>query len=84
MVDALNAAGLRDRALVSSTYKESLARLRAYDTGLRVGWSVPRARRDYTTSIFMKIPALVVLSVMKRTLPRQAGAGAARRACAMR
>jgi glycerophosphoryl diester phosphodiesterase len=73
VVDALNAAGLRDRALVSSTYKESLARLRAYDQGLRVGWSVPRARRDYTTSIFMKIPALVVLSVMKRTLPRQAG-----------
>ena len=73
VVDALDAAGLRDRALVSSTYKESLARLRAYDQDLRVGWSVPRARRDYTTSIFMKIPALVVLSVMKRTLPRQAG-----------
>ena len=74
VVDALNAAGLRDRALVSSTYKESHARLRAYDRGLRVGWSVPRARRDYTSSIFMKIPALVVLSVMKRTLPRQAAA----------
>ena len=66
------AAGIRDRSLVSSTYKESLARLRAYDHELRVGWSVPRARRDYTSSIFMKIPALVVLSVMKRTLPRQA------------
>ena len=73
VVDALDAAGLRDRALVSSTYKESLARLRAYDQDLRIGWSVPRARRDYTTSILMKIPALVVLSVMKRTLPRQAG-----------
>ena len=73
VVDALDAAGLRDRALVSSTYKESLTRLRAYHKDLRVGWSVPRARRDYTTSIFMKIPALVVLSVMKRTLPRQAG-----------
>ena len=72
VVDALNAAGLRDRALVSSTYKESLVRLRAYDAGLTVGWSVPRARRDYTSSILMKIPALVVLSVMKRTLPRQA------------
>jgi glycerophosphoryl diester phosphodiesterase len=73
VVAELDAAGLRDRALVSSTYKESLARLRAYDKDLRIGWSVPRARRDYTTSILMKIPALVVLTVMKRTLPRQAG-----------
>jgi glycerophosphoryl diester phosphodiesterase len=73
VIDALDAAGLRDRALVSSTYKESLARLRAYAKDLRVGWSVPRARRDYTTSILMKVPALVVLSVMKRTLPRRAG-----------
>jgi glycerophosphoryl diester phosphodiesterase len=72
VVDALNAAGLRLRAMVSSTYKESLARLRSYDQDLRVGWSVPRARRDYTSSVLMKIPALVVLSVMRRTLPRQA------------
>ena len=73
VVDALVAAGLRDRALVSSTYKESLARLRAYDRGLRIGWSVPRARRDYTTSVLMKLPALVFLSVMRRVFPRQAG-----------
>src|SRR5687767_5622707 len=72
VVDALRAAGIRERSLVSSTYKESLTRLRAYEPELRVGWSVPRARRDYTSSIFMKIPALVVLAVMKRTLPRQA------------
>ena len=72
VVDALQAAGLRERSLVSSTYKESIARLRAYEPGLRVGWSVPRARRDYTTSVLLKIPAFVVLAVMKRTLPRQA------------
>jgi glycerophosphoryl diester phosphodiesterase len=73
VIDALGAAGLRDRALVSSTYRESLERLRAYDKELRIGWSVPRARRDYTTSMLMKIPALVVLTVLKRILPRQAG-----------
>src|SRR6185436_69297 len=72
VVDALNAAGLRDRALVSSTYKESLVRLRAYDAGLTIGWSVPRARRDYTSSIVMKIPALAVLTVWRRTLPGKA------------
>jgi glycerophosphoryl diester phosphodiesterase len=72
VVEALEAAGLRERALVSSTYRESLVRLRDYDADLRVGWSVPRARRDYTTSKLMLLPALVVLWVWRRTLPRRA------------
>ncbi len=72
VVDALQAAGLRGRAMVSSTYKESLVRLRAYDADLKVGWSVPRARRDYTSSKLMALPALAVLAVMRRTLPRRA------------
>jgi glycerophosphoryl diester phosphodiesterase len=72
VVDALEAAGLRQRALVSSTYKESLVRLRMYDKDLKVAWSVPRARRDYTSSKLMLLPALVVLRVMRRRLPRQA------------
>ena len=80
VVEALRAAGLGDRAMVSSTYKESLARLRAHDRSVRVGWSVPRARRDYTPSLFMEIPALVVLRVMRRTLPRQAAQALSRRA----
>ena len=72
VVDALAAAGLRGRAMVSSTYKESLVRLRTYDADLKVGWSVPRARRDYTNSKLMALPALAVLAVMRRTLPRRA------------
>jgi glycerophosphoryl diester phosphodiesterase len=81
VVDALEAAGLLARAMVSSTYKESLARLRTRDPGLRVGWSVPRARRDYTSSKLMLLPALAVLSVMRRTLPRQAGKAIAAGLC---
>ena len=72
VVDALRAAALRERAMVSSTYRESLVRLRAYDPGLRIGWSVPRARRDYTSSKLLVLPALAVLTVMRRALPRQA------------
>ena len=72
VVDALRDAGLAERALVSSTYKESLVALREHDDDLRVGWSVPRARRDYTSSKLMVLPALAVLSVMRRTLPGQA------------
>jgi glycerophosphoryl diester phosphodiesterase len=72
VIDALANAGLRERALVSSTYKESLVRLRAYHGALRIGWSVPRARRDYTQSALLKVPAFAYLTAMKRTFPRQA------------
>ena len=48
VVDALRAHGLVERALVSSTFMRSLVAVRALEPRLRLGWSVPRARRDYT------------------------------------
>lgn len=72
VVDALRAHGLVERSLVSSTYPESLARIRACEPGLRLGWSVPRARRDYTASALYKLPAYAVLLLMRRALPRRA------------
>ena len=48
VVEALRAHGLIERALVSSTFMRSLVALRALEPRLRLGWSVPRARRDYT------------------------------------
>ena len=74
VVDALERSGLAERAIVSTTYRESLVALKAHHGSVRVGWSVPRARRDYTRSPFMAIPALAVLRVMRRRLPRQAAA----------
>lgn len=72
VVEALRAHGLVERALISSTYPESLARIRAAEPRLRLGWSVPRARRDYTASPLWKLPAFAVLQLMRRVLPRQA------------
>jgi glycerophosphoryl diester phosphodiesterase len=72
VVEALEQTGLADRALVSSTYRESLEVLRAHHHSVRVGWSVPKARRDYTRSRVMAVPALAVLQVMRRRLPAQA------------
>jgi glycerophosphoryl diester phosphodiesterase len=72
VVDALRAHGLVDRTLVSSTYPESLARIRAYEPRLRLGWSVPRARRDYTASTLYKLPAFAGVQVMRRALPARA------------
>jgi glycerophosphoryl diester phosphodiesterase len=74
VVEALERSGLANRAIVSSTYRESLEALRDDHGSVRVGWSVPRARRDYTSSPFMAVPALAVLRVMRRRLPRQARA----------
>jgi glycerophosphoryl diester phosphodiesterase len=74
VVETLGQAGLKDRSLISTTYRESLVRLRGADPDVRVAWSVPRARRDYTSSILWAAPALAALRVMRRTLPKRAGA----------
>jgi glycerophosphoryl diester phosphodiesterase len=37
---------------------------------VRLGWSVPRARRDYTRSPLLAGPAYVALRVMRVGLPR--------------
>ena len=72
VVDALRAHDLIDRTLVSSQYMRSLVKIRAIEPGLRLGWSVPRARRDYTKSYLWLLPALSALAFMRRRLPRLA------------
>ena len=69
VVDALRAHGLLDRALVSSQYMRSLVAIRAVEPALRLGWSVPRAHRDYTKSVLWVLPALSALALMRRRLP---------------
>jgi len=81
VVEELERSGLAARAIVSTTYRESLAVLTAHHGSVRVGWSVPRARRDYTRSPFMAVPALAVLRVMRRRLPRQAATALAGGLC---
>jgi glycerophosphoryl diester phosphodiesterase len=73
VVEALAARGLMDRALVSSTYLESLDRLGELAPGIRRGWSVPRARRDYTKSLLAP-GAYVLMRVIRLLLPRRAAA----------
>jgi glycerophosphoryl diester phosphodiesterase len=81
VVEALERTGLAARAIVSTTYRESLGVLTAHHESVRVGWSVPRAKRDYTRSPVMAVPALAVLRVMRRRLPRQASAALASGLC---
>jgi len=58
---------------VSSTYLESLDRLGELAPGLRRGWSIPRARRDYTRSLLAP-GAYALMRLLRAVLPRRAGA----------
>jgi glycerophosphoryl diester phosphodiesterase len=71
VVQALREAGLVERSLVSGMYVDELDAMRALEPSLRVGWSVPRLRRDYTTDMLTAIPALVILSGYRALLPRR-------------
>jgi len=73
VVEALRKHGLVERSLVSSQFMRSLVTVRELEPRLRLGWSVPRAKRDYTKSLVWVVPAMAALTVLKRTLPRSAG-----------
>jgi glycerophosphoryl diester phosphodiesterase len=77
VVEALRSFGLVERSLVSSQYRESLALIRRVEPRLRLGWSVPRVRKDYTGSPLTLLPAHAALAVYRLALPRRA-AGALR------
>jgi glycerophosphoryl diester phosphodiesterase len=72
VVRALRETALIERSLVSSTYPEELDAMRDIEPSLRVGWSVPRARRDYTESRLTLLPALALLTAFRAWLPRRA------------
>jgi glycerophosphoryl diester phosphodiesterase len=81
VVEGLRERGLDARALISSTYLESLEVVGALAPGLRRGWSVPRARRDYTKSPLLKVPAYGALVWMRAGLPAQAARAIRRGQC---
>ena len=72
VLEALREAGAVERSLISSQYLGSLQRLRGAEPALRLGWSVPRLRRDPTRSPLTIGPAIALLQVYRRILPRQA------------
>jgi glycerophosphoryl diester phosphodiesterase len=71
VVEGLLKRGLGDRTLVSSTYLESLERVGELAPGVRRGWSVPRAKRDYMRSVLAPA-AYLIGRVIRRRLPGQA------------
>jgi glycerophosphoryl diester phosphodiesterase len=74
VVAALRERGLVERTLVSTLYMRSLVRLRALEPALRLGWSVPRLRKDPLRSPLTAVPAYPLLLRARRRLPRIARA----------
>ena len=72
VVQALRHYDLVHRALISTMYPESLARVREIEPNVRLGWSVPRVRKDYTSSALTIVPAYVALIAYRTLLPRRA------------
>jgi glycerophosphoryl diester phosphodiesterase len=72
VVEALAERGLLERSLVSSTYLKSMDTLGQVMPGaVRRGWSIPRAKRDWTRSPFG--PAVYgLLLLWRKLLPAQA------------
>ncbi|MGI8557830.1 MAG: glycerophosphodiester phosphodiesterase [Solirubrobacteraceae bacterium] len=71
-VQALREVGLLERCLITSMYPESLRRVREVEPGVRLGWSVPRLRRDYTTDLLTRVPVLALAIGYRRALPERA------------
>jgi glycerophosphoryl diester phosphodiesterase len=72
VLDALRALELIPRTLISTMEASSLRVLRAQAPELRLGLSVPKARRDYLSHPLTRPAAYAMLAYLRRVMPRQA------------
>ena len=66
---ALAGSGLVERAMVSTMEVESLLKLRQLEPDLRLGWTYPKTRRDWTQHGWAKPALRAGLSAMRRRFP---------------
>jgi glycerophosphoryl diester phosphodiesterase len=69
VLDALRSHGLLERVLISSQYRRSLAVIRAADPRVRVGWSVPKVRRDPFRNRALLPATLAAMHAYRAALP---------------
>ncbi len=72
VLDELRDFELIERTLISGMFTEGLDLIRSLEPELRLGWSVPRVKRDYTTDMLTAVPALAALTGYRALLPRRA------------
>ena len=71
VVAALREAGLVERTLISTMEEVSLRRVRAAAPEIKLGWSVPRVKRNPFSSPVTAVPAYALLQLVRRRLPGQ-------------
>jgi glycerophosphoryl diester phosphodiesterase len=81
VVDALRQFDMLDRTLISSQYRQSLALIRSAEPRVRLGWSVPKLRRDPFRSRATRVPAIAVMLGYRAALPFRARRAISSRAC---
>jgi len=70
LAGAIAGHGLTERAMVSTMEVESLTKLRSIDADLRLGWTIPKTRRDWTADRWAR-PALGAgLALLRRRMPK--------------
>ena len=72
VVDALRAHGLADRTLISTMEPSSLRIVRELAPDIRLGWSVPRLRRNPLQHRVTRYPAIAIAIYVRRVLPGRA------------
>jgi glycerophosphoryl diester phosphodiesterase len=81
VLDSLREYGLLDRALISSQYRSSLALIRATEPGVRLGWSVPKLKRDPFRTRMTTVGALAAAQAIRAVLPERAARAVRSRHC---
>jgi glycerophosphoryl diester phosphodiesterase len=72
LVEALRDRDLLDRAMVSTMYVESLARIAALEPRLRRGWTYPLVTRPWDRSTIARPAVATALALLARRFPGQA------------
>jgi glycerophosphoryl diester phosphodiesterase len=70
LAGALSGRGLLERAMVSTMEVESLLKLRRLEPELRLGWTYPKTRRDWTNMGWARAPVAAALAGLRRRFPR--------------
>ncbi|MCO5315632.1 MAG: glycerophosphodiester phosphodiesterase [Solirubrobacterales bacterium] len=75
VVGSLRDHGLLERASISTMETPTIERIGKLEPGLRLGWTVPRATRDWTSSPWLRPVFLAGAAVLRRRLPGVVRAG---------
>jgi glycerophosphoryl diester phosphodiesterase len=70
VIEALRERDLEARTLISTMETVSLPVVRAHSDTVRLGWSVPKVKRNYLANPLTKPLAIAAVARLRRTVPR--------------